>query len=91
MRAYTYHIWVNDQALVVRKGNVYTLVFWIVGIGTHLLIDLVWSGSAVTLLLYLGMTLFVQRGGLWLRARNKYPSEIKHNVKLSSERRHHEK
>lgn len=90
LRAYTYRIWVNDQHLVVRKGNVYTLVFWVVGIGTHLLVDLVWKGSAVTLLLYLGVTLFVQRGALWLRARHQYPSELKHNMQASAER-HHQK
>lgn len=39
-----------------------------------------WAGSSVTLLLYLGVTLLIQRGIVWYLASAKYPREISANI-----------
>ncbi|GKT04197.1 hypothetical protein [Furfurilactobacillus entadae] len=57
----------------MRQGNWLTVVLWIVGIALHLLSDRAWQGSDATLMLYLGLTLLIQRGLVWLRARRQFP------------------
>lgn len=88
LRAWSYHFWVNDEGIVMRQGNWLTLVWWAVGIIGHLGVDRIWTGSSVTLLLYLGVTLLVQRGCVWLQASRQYPTEMRHNAALQAESRH---
>ncbi|WP_125572932.1 hypothetical protein [Levilactobacillus huananensis] len=88
LRAWSYQFWVNDAGLVMRQGNWLTLVWWIIGIAGHLAVDRIWTGSSVTLLLYLGITLLVQRGSVWLLASRQYPMEMRHNAALQTENRH---
>ncbi|MFC6176041.1 hypothetical protein ACFQAV_04285 [Companilactobacillus huachuanensis] len=80
LRAFTYKYWLDDKGLVMREGNWLTIVWWVIGIGMHMAVDRIWTGSSVTLLLYLGITLLIQRGIVWYRASTKYPSEISGNV-----------
>jgi len=88
LRAWSYRFWVNADGYVMRQGNWLTLVWWIVGIGIHLGVDRLWTGSSVTLMLYLGVTLLVQRGYVWWRASRQYPAEIRANAALQAERHH---
>jgi len=88
LRAWSYHFWVNDDGLVMRQGNWLTVVLWVVGIAGHLGVDRLWTGSSVTLLLYLGVTLLVQRGCVWLLARRQYPAEMHANAALQAENHH---
>ncbi len=64
----------------MREGNWLTIVWWIIGIGMHAAVDMLWTKSSVTLLLYLGLTLLIQRGLVWYRASSKYPTEIAANI-----------
>lgn len=86
LRAWSYHFWVNDEGLVMRQGTWLTLLFWIVGTGGHLLVERLWTGSAVTLTLYLGITLLIQRGGVWWLARRVYPTELVANLAAQNQR-----
>lgn len=89
LRAWSYHFWVNEDGMVMRQGSWVTILWWILGIGVHLGVDQLWTGSSVTLLLYLGITLAVQRGWVWWLASRIYPNEIKANARQqSTERRH---
>ncbi|WP_125715268.1 hypothetical protein [Companilactobacillus kedongensis] len=80
LRALSYKFWLDDDKLVMREGNWLTIVWWVIGIGMHVAVDRIWTGSSVTLLLYLGVTLLIQRGMVWYRASSKYPQEISANV-----------
>lgn len=73
LRAQSYRFWVDDAGMVMRQGNWVTLVWWIIGIAVHMGVDRLWTGSSVTLLLYLGVTLLVQRGTVWWLAQRQYP------------------
>ncbi|MFD1455691.1 hypothetical protein ACFQ44_08395 [Levilactobacillus lanxiensis] len=88
LRAWSYRFWVDNNGLVIRQGNWLTLVWWVVGIAGHLGVDRLWTGSSVTLLLYLGVTLLVQRGCVWWLASQKYPTEMRANAELQAERHH---
>ncbi len=88
LRAWSYHFWVNDQGLVMRQGNWLTLVWWVISIAGHLGVDRLWTGSSATLLLYVGVTLLVQRGCVWWLAGRAYPTEIKANALVQQESRH---
>jgi len=89
LRAWSYRFWVNDAGLVMRQGNWLTLVWWVVGIGGHLGVDRLWTGSSVTLVLYLGVTLLVQRGCVWWLASRQYPSEMRANA--ANQQRSHDR
>jgi len=92
LRAWTYHLWVNEDGLVMRQGSWLTILWWVLGIGAHLGVDRLWTGSSASLLLYLGVTLAVQRGWVWWLARRAYPTEIQANLRQqSAEHRHHER
>ncbi|WP_164509462.1 hypothetical protein [Companilactobacillus jidongensis] len=80
LRAWSYKFWLDDDGLVMREGNWLTIVWWIIGIGMHVAVDQMWNKSSVTLLLYLGITLLIQRGLVWYRASSKYPKEISANI-----------
>ncbi|WP_048705401.1 hypothetical protein [Companilactobacillus ginsenosidimutans] len=86
LRALTYRFWVNNDGLVMREGNWLTLVLWLTSIIVHLGIDQLWTGSNVTLLLYFGLTLGVQRGWVWYRAQRQFPNEIHANVEAQYDR-----
>jgi len=89
LRAWSYRFWVNEDGIVMRQGNWVTILWWVLGIGVHLGVDQLWTGSSVTLLLYLGLTLAVQRGWVWWLASRSYPNEIKANLQQQSSERHH--
>jgi len=86
LRAWSYHFWVNDAGLVMRQGNWLTLLWWALSLAGHLAVDQLWTGSSVTLLLYVGVTLGVQRGWVWWLARRTYPAALKANQQLQTER-----
>lgn len=88
LRAWSYHFWVNENGLVMRQGNWLTIVLWIVGIATHLMVDRLWTGSSTTTLLYLGLTLLIQRGGVWWFARRNYPNELQLNLAAQTKQSH---
>lgn len=89
LRAWSYRFWTTDAGLVLRQGNWLTVVWWGIGIGGHLLVDRLWTGSSATLLLYLGITLLVQRGCVWWRATQAFPSEMATNTSQQSQSRKH--
>ena len=68
MRGALVHIWRRDGVLV-RQGNAVTVVLWVVGLGVHVLVDLLINGvdrsasgvGANAILLYLGVALAAQR------------------------------
>lgn len=86
LRALSYKFWLDDK-LVMREGNWLTIVWWVIGIGMHVAVDRIWTGSSVTLLLYLGVTLLIQRGMVWYRASSKFPQEISANVAVQQKNR----
>lgn len=90
LRAQSYHFWVNDQGVVMRQGNWLTLMWWLIGIVVHLGVDRLWTGSSVTLLLYLGVTLLAQRGGVWWLAQRQYPVAMQAN-QVRQAAGHHER
>lgn len=89
LRAWSYRFWVADNGRVMRQGSWLTLIWWVVGIGSHLLIDRLWTGGAATLLLYLGITLLVQRGLVWWRGAQAFPQEIQVNAADQRQHRKH--
>lgn len=70
-RAFTVKISRQANGGATRQGNVLTAVLWIVGIGQHMFLDtFINSGlGGVSLLLYFGIALLVQRLMLMQRAR----------------------
>lgn len=75
VRAYTVHVWRDENGVAWRKGNWVTAALWIVAIGLHLLIDVAVDHTSgisglgtSTLLLYLALSLGVQREIVRLRA-----------------------
>lgn len=87
LRAWSYKYWLSDDKLVMRQGNWLTIVWWLIGIGVHIFADRLWTGSSATLLLYLGITLLIQRSIVWWRGSTKYPTEIANNTALQREKR----
>ncbi|GEK28997.1 hypothetical protein [Furfurilactobacillus siliginis] len=75
LRTLSYHLWV-EGGLVMRQGTWVTIVLWVIGLSIHGIADTAWHGSNATLVLYLGITLLVQRGCVWLRAKAQYPEEV---------------
>ena len=75
-RGFLTHLWRADGRLL-RRGNAWTIVLWVVGIGIHLGIDLFTeqvdrSGqgfASATLLIYIALSLGMQRLVLLRRAR----------------------
>jgi len=88
LRAISYHLWVDDHQLVMRQGTWITLVLWIIGIGSHMLIDNLWAQSSVVILVYLGLTLLIQRGIVWRRATRQFPTEIQATAAYNDKDRH---
>ncbi|WP_181879275.1 hypothetical protein [Levilactobacillus brevis] len=64
-------------------------MWWIIGISTHLTIDQLWNDSSTTLLLYIGVTLCVQRGYVWRLDTRAYPNEIRNNRLTYKREQHH--
>lgn len=76
LRVLSYHLWVDERGLVMRQGNWLTVVLWIVGILFHLTLDRIWKGSNVTLLIYIGISLWAQRGLVWQKATRLFPEAM---------------
>lgn len=89
LRARTYKFWIDSSGFVIREGSWLTLMWWIIGISTHLTIDQLWNDSSTTLLLYIGVTLCVQRGYVWRLATRAYPNEIRNNRLTYKREQHH--
>ncbi|MCF6160448.1 MAG: hypothetical protein LKG79_04590 [Furfurilactobacillus sp.] len=90
LRTLSYRLWIDKTGTVMRQGNWETIVLWIVGLFIHSLAGLAWHGSNATILLYLGITLLVQRGLVWVRAKRQYPEAMANTVALH-ENRHAER
>jgi len=70
-RAFTVRLRRRDGQLT-QRGTVVTAVLWVVGLGQHLLSELLMTTPALaqtTLLAYFGLVILVQRGVLLARAR----------------------
>ncbi|AEV94717.1 hypothetical protein [Pediococcus claussenii] len=76
LRVLSYHLWVDNRGLVMRQGNWLTVTLWIVGIVFHLILDRIWKGSNVTLLIYIGISLWAQRGFVWQKATHLFPEAM---------------
>ena len=69
LRALATRVWRKDDGVAFRQGNAITVVLWIIGIALHIGSDLILRNTApefdtlgsVSLLLYLAITLAVQR------------------------------
>lgn len=90
LRTLSYHLWIDKTGTVMRQGSWETIVLWIVSLFIHSLAGLSWHGSNATILLYLGITLLVQRGLVWLRAKRRYPEAMAKTMTLH-ENRHAER
>ncbi|MYV05909.1 hypothetical protein [Furfurilactobacillus milii] len=86
LRTLSYRLWIDKTGTVMRQGNWETIVLWIVGLFIHSLASLSWHGSNATILLYLGITLLVQRGLVWIRAKRQYPEAMANTVTLNENR-----
>ncbi|HAT54352.1 MAG TPA: hypothetical protein DCW31_03770 [Lactobacillus sp.] len=86
LRTLSYQLWVADDGSVMRQGTWLTIVLWIVGLLIHGVADLAWHGSNATILLYLGVTLLVQRGFVWLRAKRLYPEATAKTAAMHEQR-----
>jgi hypothetical protein len=79
LRANTVRLWVEDGKLL-RQGNLVTCVLWLIAIAIHIAGDYLIAPhdadrlGSVSLLLYLGVTLAVQRVWLNQRARGVGPA-----------------
>lgn len=81
MRAKSYRLWVANDGLVMRRGTVVTVVLWMISFAIHLGIDYyVVPGSDAFLILYLGLSLMIQREWVFSRAKRLYPNEIRVNL-----------
>ncbi|ETY75589.1 hypothetical protein [Lactiplantibacillus fabifermentans] len=89
LRAWSYRLWVSDAGLVMRQGTWVTLLFWVLSIGSHALVDRLWTGNSTTLLLYLGLTLLAQRGGVWWLAQRRFADALPANVAQQEKSHHH--
>jgi hypothetical protein len=74
-RAVTVRVWRDTAGLAWRRGTVLTAMLWVVSLAAHLGIDVVVDHSttakglaSASILLYLGVTLGVQREVIRLRA-----------------------
>jgi uncharacterized BrkB/YihY/UPF0761 family membrane protein len=75
LRAYTVKIWSNDQG-VFRQGTWLTIGLWLVSVALHVVVEQFGHTGQSSLLLYVGITLAVQRLVLYSRARSYFPSSL---------------
>lgn len=89
VRAHTIKLWQKDDTLW-QKGTVITAVLWIIGLGQHLVIDtFVKSGlGSITLLLYFGIIIYIQRLLVIHRAKEKFSEEVFHAHVRSATEKH---
>lgn len=69
LRAYTVRLWADEDGVLWRQGSRLTLVLWVLGVGAHVVGDGAAGVGSSSALLYLGLTLAVQRLVLGARAR----------------------
>jgi hypothetical protein len=82
LRARVTAVWRQDDGVLVRQGNAVAAVLWVVGVALHLGIDLVLRSAvpkfdqlgSVSLLLYLAVTISVQRWVLTNKAAGLTPA-----------------
>ena len=80
LRVLTYKYWLNDNNQVMRKGNWFTALLWIVYMALHLALDhFTHAPGNIFLLFDIGFSLFVQRQLSYRTAAKKFPDEIKNN------------
>jgi hypothetical protein len=80
IRAPTVRVWRDDSGQLLRQGTWLTAVLWVVSVGAHLGYDALVGGKALgdvgdaTILLYLAVTLVIQRVIMFARVdRNRPP------------------
>ncbi|KRL79958.1 hypothetical protein [Secundilactobacillus paracollinoides] len=88
LRAFSYQLWVDDQnEIVLRRGNVVTLLLWAVSILIHLIGDHFVPDGAALMTFYIGFSLLIQRETVFQRAKQKFPTEIQQNIAKMAEER----
>ncbi len=68
VRAYTVRLWTDVSGQTWRQGTWWTIALWLVGIAAHIVADGAAGVGSASALLYLGLTLTVQRLVLGTRA-----------------------
>jgi hypothetical protein len=86
LRAFSYHMWVADDGLVMRRGTIVTILLWALSIAIHLGGDHFVPGSDVFTTFYIGLSLLIQRESGFYRAKRRFPNEIHANVAKMAER-----
>lgn len=76
LRAFSSHIFLNSDGVIVRKGTYVTLLLWILTIGAKYSFASLWQYSSLSILITLALSLMVQRGTIWLLASKKFPDNI---------------
>jgi len=73
LRALTCRVWA-DKGVKMRRGTPLTLVLWIITIGAHIYLGTLVKGSDTTMLLSLGLSLFIQQMIVIRRANKLAPA-----------------
>lgn len=71
LRAKTMKLWADD-AHIYRQGNWLTILLWVITFSLHLFLDYYGNTGESTILIYLGITLIIQRWIIQNRAINKF-------------------
>ncbi|WP_428815662.1 hypothetical protein [Lactococcus lactis] len=75
-------IWANKNQVVMRKGNIVTIILWLIYIIGHGFITYFVHDNESFMLFSIGISLLVQREVIWSDSRKKFSTQIKNNERL---------
>lgn len=75
-------IWANKNQVVMRKGNIVTIILWLIYIIGHGFITYFVHDNESFMLFSIGISLLVQREVIWIDSRKKFSTQIKNNERL---------
>lgn len=75
-------IWTNKNQIVMRKGNIVTIVLWLIYIIGHGALTYFVRDNENFMLFSIGISLLVQREVIWINSRKKFSIQIRNNERL---------
>ncbi|WP_155723340.1 hypothetical protein [Lactococcus cremoris] len=82
LRAKCTLIWANKNQIVMRKGNIVTIVLWLIYIIGHGALTYFVRDNENFMLFSIGISLLVQREVIWIDSRKKFSIQIRNNERL---------
>lgn len=86
LRAFSYHVWVAHDGLVMRRGTILTILLWALSIAIHLGGEHFVPGSDALTTFYIGLSLLIQHESVFYRAKRRFPNEIRTDLEKMAEK-----